>query len=101
MRGGEAKDTGMAGATRIVTPNKVRELQIALYRKRTLCTAEHGGMESRPMNKFGEPNRGNLSVPFDEGWERAGHWPLAFQPILSRLHYNRIDFSNQGKREYS
>src|ERR1035441_3108511 len=33
MRGGEAKDAGMAGATRIVTPNKVRELQIALYRK--------------------------------------------------------------------
>ena len=33
MRGGEAKDEGMAGATRIVTPDKVRELQIALYRK--------------------------------------------------------------------
>jgi RNA-directed DNA polymerase len=32
-RGGEAKDAGMAGATRIVTPNKVRQLQIALYRK--------------------------------------------------------------------
>ena len=32
-RGGEAKDEGMVGATRIVTPNKVRELQIALYRK--------------------------------------------------------------------
>jgi len=33
MREGEAKDAGMAGATRIVTPNKVRELQIVLYRK--------------------------------------------------------------------
>ena len=33
MRGGEAKDTGMAGAARIITPDKVRELQIALYRK--------------------------------------------------------------------
>jgi RNA-directed DNA polymerase len=33
MRGGEAKDAGMAGATRIVTPDKVRQLQIALYRK--------------------------------------------------------------------
>jgi len=32
-RRGEAKDTGMAGATRIVTPDKVRQLQIALYRK--------------------------------------------------------------------
>jgi len=29
----EAKDEGMAGATRIVTPKKVRELQIMLYRK--------------------------------------------------------------------
>jgi group II intron reverse transcriptase/maturase len=33
MRGGEAKDAGMAGATRIKTPDKVRKLQIALYRK--------------------------------------------------------------------
>jgi len=33
MRGGEVKDTGMAGATRIRTPDKVRKLQIALYRK--------------------------------------------------------------------
>src|SRR5436305_4386403 len=30
---GEAKDAEMAGATRIITPNKVRELQIVLYRK--------------------------------------------------------------------
>ena len=33
MRRGEAKDAGMAGATRITTPDKVRQLQIALYRK--------------------------------------------------------------------
>src|SRR5258707_4742186 len=33
MRRGEAKDAGMAGATRIVTPDKVRQLQITLYRK--------------------------------------------------------------------
>src|ERR1035441_9422325 len=32
-RGGEAKATGMAGAARIETPNKVRQLQITLYRK--------------------------------------------------------------------
>ena len=32
-RRGEAKDTGMAGATRLTTPDKVRQLQIALYRK--------------------------------------------------------------------
>ena len=32
-RGGEAQDAGMAGATRIITPDKVRKLQIALYRK--------------------------------------------------------------------
>ena len=45
-------------------------------------------MESRPMNEFGEPNMGNPSVRFDEGPERAGHWPLAFQSILSRLLYS-------------
>jgi group II intron reverse transcriptase/maturase len=33
MRRGEAKDTGMAGESRITTPDKVRQLQIALYRK--------------------------------------------------------------------
>ena len=46
-------------------------------------------MESCPMNEFGEPNMGNLSVRFDEGRERVSHWPAAFQPILSRLLYNR------------
>ena len=33
MRGGEVKDAEMAETTRIVTPSKVRKLQIALYRK--------------------------------------------------------------------
>ena len=33
MRRGEAKDAGMAGETRIETPDKVRQLQITLYRK--------------------------------------------------------------------
>jgi len=33
VHGGEAKDEGMAGATRIKTPDKVRKLQIVLYRK--------------------------------------------------------------------
>src|SRR5512140_852748 len=55
---------------------------------RTLCTAEHGGLESCPMNEFGEPNMGNPSVRFDEGRESVGHWPSAFQPILSRLLHN-------------
>ena len=32
-RGGEAKDAGMAGVTRIINPDKVRELQITFYRK--------------------------------------------------------------------
>jgi len=39
------------------------------------------------MNEFGEPNMGNPSVRFDEGRERVGHWPYAFQPILSCLLY--------------
>jgi len=33
MRRGEAKDAGMAQPTEIITPDKVRQLQIALYRK--------------------------------------------------------------------
>lgn len=40
------------------------------------------------MNESGEPNMGNPSVRFDEGRERGGHWPLAFQshPLLPTLH---------------
>jgi len=32
---------------------------------------------------------GNPSVRFDEGRESHGHWPRAFQSILSRLLYER------------
>ena len=39
------------------------------------------------MNEFGEPNMGNPSVRFDEGRERVGHWPLAFQSNRSCLLY--------------
>ena len=86
MRGSKAKDEGMAGVTRIVTPNKVRELQIARYREAESC----------PMNEFGEPNMGNPSVRFDEGRERVGHWPLAFQSILSRLLYDPASLWHGG-----
>jgi hypothetical protein len=41
------------------------------------------------MNEFGEPNMGNPSVRFDEGRERVGHWPLAFQSNRSCLLYVR------------
>src|SRR5436309_16134939 len=85
-REGEAKDAGMAGATRIITPNKVRELQIVLYRK---C----------PMNEFGEPNMGNPSVRFDEARERVGHWPCAFQSILFRLLYGAESRGKVAQKE--
>src|SRR5204863_4897164 len=41
----------------------------------TLRIADDCGLESCPMNEFGEPNMGNPSVRFDEGRERDGHWP--------------------------
>jgi hypothetical protein len=50
------------------------------------------------MNEFGEPNMGNPSVRFDEGRESVGHWPLAFQPILSRLLYNLASAWRAGLR---
>src|SRR5665213_3168538 len=50
-------------------------------------TANHGEVESCPMNELGEPNMGKPSVRFDEGRERVGHWPRASQPILSCLLY--------------
>src|SRR2546426_10952112 len=54
---------------------------------RTLCPTDDCGMESGPMNEFGEPNMGNPSVRFDEGRERVGHWPfgLSTQPLLPTL----------------
>src|SRR6266478_9512567 len=52
-----------------------------------LRIADDCGLESCPMNEFGEPNMGNPSVRFDEGWESVGHWPCASQSILSRLLY--------------
>src|SRR5437016_4167195 len=54
---------------------------------RTLCAADYGGMESCPMNEFGEPNMGNPSVRFDEGRERVGHWPsgLSIHPLSPTL----------------
>src|SRR2546427_6078518 len=54
---------------------------------RTLCPTDDCGMESGPMNEFGEPNMGNPSVRFDEGRERVGHWPRAFHPNRSCLLY--------------
>jgi hypothetical protein len=37
---------------------------------------------------LGEPNMGKPSVRFDEGRERVGHWPCAFQSVLSCLLYH-------------
>src|SRR6266404_4888507 len=50
---------------------------------RTLCLSDYCGLESGPMNEFGEPNMGNPSVRFAEARERVGHWPLAFHPNRS------------------
>src|SRR5213596_1369630 len=54
---------------------------------RALCLTNYCGLESGPMNEFGEPNMGNPSVRFDEGRERVGHWPRAFHPNRSCLLY--------------
>ena len=91
-RGGEAKDAGMARATEIVTPEKVRQLQITLYRKAKArpqyrFLTEHCGVESDPMNEFGEPNMGNPSVRFDEGGNALVIGLAAFQSHRSCLLY--------------
>src|SRR5213592_526999 len=52
-REGEAKDAGMAGATRIITPNKVRELQIVLYRK----------AKAQPKYRFWLSDRARFEAP--------------------------------------
>ena len=104
---GEAKDKEMAGATRIVTPDKVRELQIVLYRKahslRPLCAATVGCMERHPMNESGEPNMGNPSVRFDEGRERVGHWPvcLSIHPFPPTLQTRGICVTKHARERSS
>jgi hypothetical protein len=50
------------------------------------------------MNEFGEPNMGNPSVRFDEGRERVGRWPLAFQSNRSCLLYKSWKFSRLQRR---
>jgi len=45
------------------------------------------------MNEPGEPNMGNPSVRFDEGWERVGHWPCASQSDLSCLLYHSYRYA--------
>ena len=61
----------------------------AIYPIWALRLTDDCGMESGPMNEFGEPNMGNPSVRFDEGRERDGHWSLPFglsiQPFLPNL----------------
>jgi hypothetical protein len=91
--GGEAKDKEMAGATRIVTPDKVRELQIVLYRS----------LERLTMNEFGEPNMGNPSVRFDEGRKRVGHWPvrLSAHPLPPTLHNGEAGLAEKWGQEYA
>jgi hypothetical protein len=50
------------------------------------------------MNEFGEPNMGNPSVRFDEGRERVGHWPLAFQSNRSCLLYETENYFRRAVR---
>jgi hypothetical protein len=54
MRRGEAKDAGMARETEIITPEKVRELQITLYRK----------AKARPKYRF-------YALPTTAAWKAA------------------------------
>src|SRR5713226_2332268 len=97
----------MAGATQIITPNKARELQIALYRKAKaspkyrFCIADDCGLESCPMNEFGEPNMGNPSVRFDEGRESVGHWPvcLSIHPLPPTLRGEKRTATVQKNRK--
>lgn len=66
------------------------------YALRPLRIADDCGLESCPMNEFGEPNMGNPSVRFDEGRESVGHWPsgLSIHPLPStlqrRLYYELL-----------
>ena len=66
-RGGEAKDAGMAGATRIKTPDKVRQLQITLYRK------AKGEPKYRFWSLYGELLRQDvLNAALEAQWKNGG-----------------------------
>src|SRR2546427_12968341 len=63
------------GSKEITTPEKLRKLQRALYRK---AKAEES--ECLAMKRPGKPDTGNPSVRFDEGSESDGHWLTPFNP---------------------
>jgi hypothetical protein len=94
----------------IATPEKVRKLQRALYRKAKaepkyrfwslygdLMRREGRMPECDAMKRPGKPDTGNPSVRFDEGSESDGHWlclsPRRLRPTLRRRlnHAPRVD----------
>ncbi len=79
-RGGEAKDAGMAGATRIKTPDKVRQLQITLYRK---AKAEP---KYRFWSLYGELLRPDvLNAALEAQWKNGGQAGVDGE-TLSSIH---------------
>jgi hypothetical protein len=93
------------GSQEITTPQKLRKLQRALYRKAKAEPAyrfwslyseltrrellEYAlqvessldrAFEYLAMKRFGKPDTGNPSVRFDEGSESDGHWFMPFNP---------------------
>ena len=49
---------------------------------RAIYLTNYRGLESGPMNEFGEPNMGNPSVRFDEGREALVIGPVPFNPTF-------------------
>ena len=74
---GEKSREGCGDGPRGLTaPDKVRQLQITLYRKAA-------------TKELGKPDAGKPPVRFDEGRGADGHWPRASQSVASRLLYTR------------
>src|SRR6266446_6064757 len=76
------------GSQEIIIPEKLRQLQHALYRKakaRAECSA---------MKRLGKPDTVNPSVRFDEGSESDGHWRKPFIP--SAPAYSTTGFVTQA-----
>src|SRR5437016_211447 len=73
-----------AGSQEITTPQKLRQLQHALYRN------AKAQAECSAVKRLGKPDTGNPSVRFDEGSESDGHWLLPFTP--SAPAYSTLGF---------
>ena len=95
---GEKSREGCGDGPRgLPAPEKVRQLQITLYRKAQSKPeyrfyAGHDGVTTPKIKELGKPDAGKPPVRFDEGREPDGHWcsHLSLRRLPPTLHSSGV-----------